>query len=294
MYAAALRQAVTTVSRMIGGMERPLISIVVAVLNGARALPACLDSVFAQTHRGWELVVIDGGSTDGTVDYLRAHAGRLGYWVSEPDRGIYNAWNKALAQAKGEWIAFLGSDDRLHDAGVLADLARAAAATRHRIVYGRMDLITRDGRVAHTVGKPWASSRGEFAAGFMFPHPGALHHRSLFAEHGAFDESYRYAGDYEFLLRELLKRDAEFLDRVVVDMAVLGMTARPQTVHRVLLEVARARRAHGLAGASLRLRAALATSWLGARVHALLGERAFNVLADAYRVARGRPRIWTA
>lgn len=279
---------------MIADVERPLISIVVAVLNGARTLPACLDSVFAQIHPGWELVVIDGGSTDGTVDYLRTNAARLAYWVSEPDRGIYNAWNKAVAKANGEWLAFLGSDDRLHDGRVLDDLARAAAATRHRIVYGRMNLVTRDGTVAQTVGKPWVQSRRDFVAGFMFPHPGALHHRSLFERHGAFDESYRYAGDYEFLLRELLAQDAEFIDRIVVDMAVLGMTARPQTIHRVLREVAKARRAHGLGSPSTRLRVALTTSWLGARIYALMGEHAFNVVADAYRVVRGRPRIWTA
>jgi glycosyltransferase involved in cell wall biosynthesis len=282
------------VNRMIRSVDRPLISIVVAVLNGARTLPTCLDSVFAQSHADWELIVIDGGSRDGTLEYLRTRAARFAYWVSEPDRGIYNAWNKAVPKARGEWLSFLGSDDRLHDAEVLRDLAEAAARTPHRIVYGRMDLITRAGKLAHTVGKPWPSARREFIAGFMFPHPGALHHRSLFAELGLFDESYRYAGDYEFLLRELLTQDAQFVDRVIVDMAVLGMTARPQTIHRVLREVLRARRAHGLADAPARLRLALATSWLGARIHGLLGERAFNVLADAYRLVRGRPRIWTA
>ena len=275
-------------------MPEPHISVVVAVFNGAATLPACIDSIVAQSFRDREIVVIDGGSTDGTVEYLRGNASLFGSWVSEPDRGIYHAWNKALARAKGSWLAFLGADDRFHDAGALQELARAAQATRHRIVYGRMDLIVRAGVVAQTVGKPWAKSRGDFVSGFMFPHPGALHHRSLFAEHGNFDEAYRYAGDYEFLLRELITRDAEYVDRVIDDMAVRGMTARPETIHKVLLEVDRARRAHGLAGPSLRLRRALATSWLGARVHALLGERAFNVLADAYRVVRGRPRIWTA
>ena len=275
-------------------MTTPFISVVVAVLNGARTLPACLDSIAAQSHQSREIVVIDGGSTDGTVEYLRRNAARLGSWTSEPDRGIYDAWNKALARAQGEWIAFLGADDRFHDADALRALAAAAATTRSRVVYGRMDLVTRSGAVAQTVGQPWARARRDFLDGFMFPHPGALHHRSLFAEHGNFDQAYRYAGDYEFLLRELVTRDAEFVDRVVVDMAVLGMTARPQTIHRVLREVERARRAHALGAPPPRLRLALAASRLGARVHALLGERTFNVLADAYRVVRGRPRIWTA
>ena len=275
-------------------MPEPLISVVVAVYNGAATLPACMESVRAQTYPRKELLVIDGGSTDGTPEILRRSAARLAYWVSEPDRGIYHAWNKALARAKGDWICFLGADDRFHDAEVLRDLARIAATTRHRVVYGRMDLVTRSGRVAQTVGRPWAQARREFLAGFMFPHPGALHHRSLFQERGGFDESYRYAGDYELMLREVVSRGAEFVDRVLVDMAVLGMTARPQTIHDVLREVVRARRAHGLAPAPPQLRLALATSRLGAAIHGALGERAFNVLADTYRVVRGRPRIWTA
>jgi glycosyltransferase involved in cell wall biosynthesis len=271
-----------------------MISVVIAVLNGVRTLPACVESIAAQSHRDREMVVIDGGSTDGTLEYLQRNASLFGSWTSEPDRGIYHAWNKALTRAKGDWLSFLGADDRFHDADALRDLARAAETSRHRIVYGRMDLITRMGIVAQTVGQPWARSRADFLSGFMFPHPGALHHRSLFAEHGNFNEAYRYAGDYEFLLRELVARNAEFVDRVIVDMAVRGMTARPETIHRVLLEVDRARRAHGLGEPSARLRLALATSWLGARIHAVLGERAFNVLADAYRTMRGRPRIWTA
>jgi len=275
-------------------MSEPLISVVVAVYNGAATLPACLESVRGQTYARRELIAVDGASTDGTVDILRRSAGQLAYWVPEPDRGIYHAWNKALAQAKGDWICFLGADDRFLEAEVLRDLARVAAATRHRVVYGRMDLITRAGRVAQTVGKPWLQARREFLAGFMFPHPGALHHRSLFQERGGFDESYRYAGDYELMLRELVSCEEEFIDRVLVDMAVLGMTARPQTIHDVLREVVRARRVHGLTPAPPRLRLALATSRIGAAIHGALGERTFNVLADTYRVVRGRPRIWTA
>ena len=78
------------------------VSIVVAVRNGAATVQRCIDSIASQTFAGREIIVIDGGSTDGTVEVLRLNASRLAYWVSEPDRGIYHAWNKALERASGE------------------------------------------------------------------------------------------------------------------------------------------------------------------------------------------------
>src|SRR5690348_14220883 len=93
--------------------EGPRVSLIIAVYNGASTIVKCLNSVAAQTYGSRELIVIDGGSTDGTVDILRCNADQLSYWISEPDTGVYNAWNKGLARARGEWIAFLGADDYL-------------------------------------------------------------------------------------------------------------------------------------------------------------------------------------
>ena len=75
----------------------PLISVIVAVFNGAKTLRQCIDSVDRQSYLNKELIIIDGGSKDGTVDIIKNNQGKIAYWVSEPDRGIFNAWNKALA-----------------------------------------------------------------------------------------------------------------------------------------------------------------------------------------------------
>jgi hypothetical protein len=128
----------------------------------------------------------------------------------------------------------------------------------------------------------------------MIPHPGSLHHRSIFEELGMFDESYRVAGDYELVLRELLVREPVFVDRVVVDMRFGGMSSRPAAIYRTLQEVQRARAAHGLLGKPPRLRQALAAAWLGSWIQRLLGDRTYRYCADLYRIARGKPRIWTA
>ena len=89
----------------------PLVSIIIAVYNGANTLQDCLDSIKQQTYQNIELIIIDGGSTDATIDVLNEYDAQISYWISEPDDGIYNAWNKGVVQAKGEWICFLGADE---------------------------------------------------------------------------------------------------------------------------------------------------------------------------------------
>jgi len=278
-------------------LQGPAVSVVIGVRNGAATLQRCLDSIAAQDWPARETIVADGASTDGTPAMLEANAraGKVTRYVSEPDRGLYEAWNKGVRLSRGEWICFLGCDDAFHDPGALRSLLEAAqAAPAHpRIVYGLVHRVTERGVVAETWGGPWAASRARAFAGFMIPHPGTLHHRSVFEEGGLFDESYRVAGDYDLMLRELLKRDPLFVDRVVVDMRFGGMSSRPEAIYRTLQEVQRSRATHGLHDKSARLRQALTAAWLGSWIYRLLGERAYRVCADLYRVARGLPRIWT-
>jgi len=99
----------------------PLVSIITVVLNGAETLERTLRSVFEQGFEDLDYVVIDGGSTDGSVDIIRRYESRIGYWCSEPDSGLYDAMNKGVRAARGKWILFLGADDEL--VAGLADIA---------------------------------------------------------------------------------------------------------------------------------------------------------------------------
>lgn len=272
----------------------PAVSVVVGVKNGAASLQRCLDSIAEQDWLSRETIVIDGASTDGTRELLQENlrTGKVSEFVSEPDRGLYDAWNKALRRCRGDWVCFLGCDDRFHDARALRHLIEAQVPGV-RVFYGRVRVITSKGVVGAVHGRPWAEARAAFLAGTMIPHPGTLHHRSLFEEHGLFDESYRIAGDYEMLLRELPGRDAVFVDRVVVDMSFGGISGRPATIYAGLRELQRARAAHGLRHASMRLRIRLAAGWIGAWIQRFFGERAYCWCADLYRLARGKRRIWT-
>jgi glycosyltransferase involved in cell wall biosynthesis len=274
----------------------PDVSIIIGVKNGAGSLQRCLDSIASQNAARRETIVIDSASTDGTLELLKANAraGKVTDYVSQPDDGLYDAWNKGLRRSRGEWICFLGSDDVFHDALALQSLADVAArAGDARVVYGRVNRVTSGGRVVETIGAPWAVARQGFLDGFNLPHPGTLHRRSLFEERGVFDRSYRVAGDYEMLLRELRTGEAIFVDRIVVDMRLGGMSSRPAAIHGTLQEILRARTAHGLRRRSAGLRLALAAGWLGGWIHRFLGDRAYGWCADLYRMARGKPRIWT-
>lgn len=271
-------------------METPLISIIVAVFNNARDLPQCLASVRAQSFTSRELIVVDGGSTDGTVDILREHSDQIAYCESSSDRGVYDAWNKALQHVKGEWVCFLGSDDRFHDTGVLQRMAPiiGGAYPKYRLVYGRLNIMDRDERLLETVVRPWPAIRQAFFAGTtMVPHTGAFHHRSLLQLHGGFDRHFRIAGDYDFLLRALKSENALYVDReILVDMRVGGMSSSPRNIYVSLREIARARTKNGVTALSPLLTVRRFMALGGLVVMRICGPRALGMLIDVYRFAR--------
>lgn len=227
----------------------PLITIIVAVYNSVATLQQCIDSVANQTYKNKELIIIDGASTDGTLDLLRANREKITYLVSEPDRGIYNAWNKGLVQAQGEWICFLGADDYFLDAQVLERIAGELENVPPgiHVAYSRIMKLNAEGASLYLEGKPWEIIKERFRQMMCIPHQGVMHRRKLFEQHGRFNESFRIAGDYEILLRELKSNDACYMpDIISVAMRQGGISSRPDYSLTLLLEMRRAQRMHGL------------------------------------------------
>jgi glycosyltransferase involved in cell wall biosynthesis len=227
----------------------PLISIIIAVFNGKATLQQCIDSVECQTYPNKQLIIIDGGSTDGTVSLLHANTNKIGHWISEPDCGIYSAWNKGLALTRGEWICFLGADDFFWDATVLERMAVQLTNLPNKIdvAYGRIMLVSVDGQSSQSKGEPWDVIKESFKHCMCIPHVGTMHRRRLFEKNGNFDESFRIAGDYELLLRELKTGDAAFFPDVIVACQRLGgISTNTKNGLSVKREVWRAQRMHGL------------------------------------------------
>ncbi|HTQ98629.1 MAG TPA: glycosyltransferase family 2 protein, partial [Candidatus Acidoferrum sp.] len=168
------------------------ISVITAVRNNRDTVAAALDSILAQTHADVELVVIDGASTDGTLNILARYATRLQVLVSEDDSGIYDALNKGLNRARGDVIGFLHADDLLAANDVLARIAATFAATGADCVYGDLVYIDRE-RPARII-RYWRSRAFEprlLARGWMPPHPTLYLRREVYERFGLFDTSYR-------------------------------------------------------------------------------------------------------
>jgi glycosyltransferase involved in cell wall biosynthesis len=179
--------------------DRPLVSIITACFNAERTLEAALESVRRQTYPHIEQIVIDGGSRDGTPGIIAAHSDRLAYWVSEPDRGIADAWNKGLARARGSIVATLNADDVYHPEAV-AEAVRALVPAGRAVSYGTTRYFD-DSPGKVVAESALAFDPGALEYGFGFMHTTCFVPRAVYDEVGGFDTRYRIAIDTDFLLR---------------------------------------------------------------------------------------------
>jgi hypothetical protein len=220
--------------------QAPRVTVITVCRDAAGTLQATFDSVAAQDYPGIEHIVIDGGSTDGTVDVIRKNSSRLASWTSEPDGGIYEAMNKGLAKATGDWVIFLNADDAFFDAhavsAVFADPGRPWAGKR--VVYGDSVMALAKGRTRLRRAKPLRTIRFKMP----FTHQGVFVRAELLRER-AFDTRYRLAGDYDFF-REVYRRHGgdAFLDAglCVNYFRVGGLSYRRLALkHREFLDIIR-------------------------------------------------------
>lgn len=200
----------------------PKLSIVVATWNAARTFEHCLRSIKEQGFRDWELLVADAASSDGTVDLIRQNKAHIAWWQSQRDAGIYDAWNQALARARGEYVCFLGADDAWHSPSTLRSVFDAIGSRAYDLITGRGVLVDREGRPYHEFGSPWDYRK--VMRRMTICHPGALHRRDLFRRFGDFDTSYRISADYDFLLRLPPDLKSLHLDMTLVDVADDGIS----------------------------------------------------------------------
>ena len=208
--------------RLRGNSPTTSVSVIIAVFNRAATLQRCLDSVFAQSAAPLEAIVCDGGSTDGSRAIIEANSARLAYRQSRPDRGVPHAWNMALAHATGEWVCFLGADDRFAGSDSVAALLNAAHNQAVNFVSGQAMMVDPAGNRGRIVGTRWDFERMKHYQNIA--HPGALHRRELFTRYGVFDESFRIACDYEFLIRVGRDIRAAFVAEPVTLMGAGGQS----------------------------------------------------------------------
>lgn len=207
---------------------QPLISVITVVFNGDATLEHTIRSVIDQTYDNVEHIIIDGGSSDGTMDILRKYNDEIDYWVSEKDSGIYDAMNKGIALAKGDYIGMLNSDDYFANSLALEKISLWLKAGKVDAVFSCLDIVdpTNLKRVLRKYRIPYFN---EFMLriGVMPPHPTFYCKKSCYEKAGMYRTDYRIAADFEMLVRMLHKHHItwEFIDEVTVKMRSGGLSS---------------------------------------------------------------------
>ena len=196
------------------------VSIIISVLNARKVLENCIISILNQDYEDFELIIIDGGSVDGTIEILENYSDKLSFWISEKDTGIYNAWNKALLRASGEWICFIGSDDILLP-GSLSKFVAMANYPEVNFVSSRAMVVDDEGEEFGSIGKSWSFQN---LCGLRIVHCGAFHHNTLFNKYGLFNDEYKIAGDFDFLIRSCKGIKSDFLNENTINMCNSGIS----------------------------------------------------------------------
>ena len=200
--------------------DKPLITVVTVVFNGEKFLEETILSVINQTYDNVEYIIIDGGSTDGTLDIIRKYEHAIDYWVSEKDDGIYDAWNKAVMLSFGKWLAFLGSDD-FYEKNAL-ELYSEKLEDSYDYISSLIVKLDESEPSRVIYGNSW--SWKVYQRIMNVAHVGSLHNCSLFKEVGLYDIHYKIAGDYELLLRKRSKLKSFFVSKVTATMRMGGIS----------------------------------------------------------------------
>jgi glycosyltransferase involved in cell wall biosynthesis len=225
------------------------LTVVTPCLNAARTLPATLASVRAQGHRDLEHIVVDGGSTDGTLDVLRGADGIR--WISEPDRGLAHALNKGIAMASGEVVGELNADD-VYEPGALDAVAAAFRADPDAMwVTGFCRIVDGDGReIRRGVTAYKNALLRRYSLGLYLTHnfisaPATFFRRTALEEAGGFDERYRISVDYDLQLRIARRHDPVILERYLAAFRMMEGTLSMSGFRTQFREHAEQARRHG-------------------------------------------------
>ena len=244
------------------GERRPLISIVTVCLNAQEFIEQCIESVLSQEFDNFEYVIIDGGSTDGTVEIIRKYQDKLAYWHSLPDRGLAHAFNLGVEHSSGQWLLFLNSDDYFSSNNVLREMAdHLKGCPDADVVFGQVAVMTRE-QAPRKIGGPYGAEFQweKFCLRDTIPHQAAFSSRAFIERVGPFSEGFRIAVDYEHFLRA-----GPVLKAHLVPMLVANMRDGGLSKHDVLASMREWARAQVVTGNRSKLSAQLTYFYHAAR-----------------------------
>lgn len=200
------------------------VSIIISTLNSEKTLGECIKSCLNQNYANKEIVIVDGKSTDQTLNIIHSFNSKKIFYISEKDEGIYDAWNKAISFCKGEWVCFLGSDDKWISNSSLKKLVHSNYNDNINFISGKVKIFNKNTKLTSVMGKSWNYDR--LWMNIRIAHPGALHKKQLFENFGKFNKDFKIAGDHEFLIRAGSSINANFLDEIVIEMQDGGISKK--------------------------------------------------------------------
>ena len=211
-------------------MQDLKISLITVAFNAENTIERCIQSVIRQTFKNVEYIIIDGFSTDRTIQIIDQYKEYINIFLSEPDEGIYDAMNKGIKLATGDIIGMLNADDFFKDNSILNTIAKTFKQQNTPIIYGDLDFVNSRGKIV----RKWRSAQytqGIFNWGWMPPHPTFYCKRELFYTLGFYSLEYGTAADYELMLRfmHLNNINAFYIKKVLIGMEIGGISNKSFT-----------------------------------------------------------------
>lgn len=201
-----------------------LVSVITVVFNNAESLQRAMDSVFAQSYPNIEYIVVDGGSTDGTVDIIRANQERLSYWHSRKDKGISDAFNAGVALTRGKYVALVNSDDWM-EPDQIANAVKAIEESAAPFVFGDLIYHHPDGQIAYRITGEAEYQKRIWHRMPQLNHPTTLVRRDIYERYGLFRLHWKIGMDYDWLLRlHHAGIKGQYFSAIVGHMSLLGVS----------------------------------------------------------------------
>lgn len=224
------------------------ISILTSTLNAAATFVQTAESIRGQTRSdAIQWLIADGVSTDGTIALIQKNKNLVSYWHSQKDQGIYSAWNSLLPHVSSDWVWCVGADDQLMDVEVVEKLIKLLDALPEEVtwVYGQVNVVGESYSIR--MGQPWEEIRHHFFTFMSVPHQGVLVRSEMFKKLGGFNERYRIAGDFEYVVRLVHRGNIpRFIPLLMTNMSIGGVSSQPRQGIRSMWEVAQARIEHNI------------------------------------------------
>ncbi|CAG8998563.1 MAG: hypothetical protein CENE_00514 [Candidatus Celerinatantimonas neptuna] len=278
-----------------GTLEYPLITIITSTFNAAQDLHWTIDSIRSQNYPNIQWIIADGASTDGTVNIIKENEDIIDFWFSEVDDGIYDAWNKALPYANGEWIQFLGAGDEIIN-DVYNKVFKDISIDNIDLLYGNINIISPKNRIyIEKFGCDWGILKNKWQ-GFrpaLPVHPEVFHNSKIFKNGYRFDTNYKIAADSKLLLEVIHQGNIKYLDRDIVDMSFGGVSTTPEKARIINRELISICNELGINIGRIRFLYYSFKEFIKFLIFKLFGDRLYRTILDLCRVILGKSKKWT-